>query len=226
MLIATRQKLQLIPPPLNISINSTPIRQVNKHKLLGLVIDDRLEWHAHVDSICKIMSKNLHLLSRLSQFTDVHSRQLFYYAHVQSHLDYASTVWDGCSDACLKRLNSLHRRAVKLITGKSEESTDQRMKRLKILPLRKLLLYNKGMMMFKVYHAHTPRYLSDLFSPAHSPYSSARRSLATPRPRLDIFKNSLSYAGAKFWNSLPVHVTEAPSLGTFKSRLVNFLYAN
>jgi len=223
MLIATRQKLQLLSSPLIISLNSTPIKQVCQHKLLGIVIDDRLEWHAHVDNICKKLSKNLHLLSRLSHFTDVHSRQLFYYSHIQSHLGYASTVWDGCSDACIKRLNSLHRRSVKLITGKSNDSTEQRMKTLHILPLRKQFLYNKGIMMYKICHAQTPSYLSDLFSSTHSPYISSRRNLSTPRPRLDIFKNSLSYAGAKYWNTLPLHITETPSLRTFKTRLFNYL---
>jgi len=53
MLIASRQKLQLLSSPLIISLNSTPIKQVCQHKLLGIVIDDRLEWHAHVDNICK-----------------------------------------------------------------------------------------------------------------------------------------------------------------------------
>ena len=48
-------------------------------------------------------------------FTDIDTRKLFFSAHIKPHTDYASVVWDGCSDVLKKRLNSQHRRAVKLI---------------------------------------------------------------------------------------------------------------
>ena len=36
-------------------------------------------------------------------------------AHIQSRIDYASTLWDSASESLLKPLKSLHRRAVKII---------------------------------------------------------------------------------------------------------------
>ena len=97
------------------------------------------------------------------------------------------------------------------------------MRTIGMLPLRKLLLFNKAVMMRKIQLAHAPRYLSDLFSPAHSPYKTSRRNLATPRPRLDLFKSSLPYSGVILWNSLPSNITDAPSLATFKIRLAQYL---
>ena len=223
MLIATRQWHQLHQPSLSLTLNSQPLRQVSEHRLLGVVIDDQLEWHAHLDKVCKTVSRNLFLLSKLIHFTDVPTRQLFYHAHVQPHIDYASTVWDGCSDACIKRLNSLHRRAAKLILPKRSDSTDERMKELGMLPLRKQLLFNKGVLMHKIQQSSAPQYLTDLFSPAASPYSSSRNSLLVPRPRLDIFKNSLSFSGAKLWNALPKEVTGSPTTPTFRGRLKKHL---
>ena len=49
-------------------------------------------------------------------------------AHIKPHIDYASVVWDGCSDVLKKRLNSLHRRAVKLILPDTTLTTDQKFK--------------------------------------------------------------------------------------------------
>ena len=47
----------------------------------------------------------------------------------KAHIDYASVVWDGCSDVLKKRANSLHRRAVKLILPDTTLTTDQKLKK-------------------------------------------------------------------------------------------------
>jgi len=156
-------------------------------------------------------------------FTDTSTRQLFYNAHILPHIDYCSTVWDGCSEANSKRLNSLHRRAAKLILPNRSDSADERMKSLNMLPLRKHFLLNKGAFMRKIQSSAAPQYLSDLFSPAASPYKTARNSLFIPRPRLDILKTSISYSGAHIWNSLPEHVKQTSSQVTFRARLFRHL---
>ena len=162
-------------------------------------------------------------MSRVKSGLVTHTRKLFYHAHIQSHIDYASTVWDGCSEACIKRLNSLHRRAVKLILPKRSDSTEQRMRDLNRLPLRKHLVFNKGVFMRRVSCFTAPQYLADLFSPASSPYKTKRKSLFVPRPRIDIFKSSITYSGARLWNTFPEEVTQASSLSTFKARLYRHL---
>ena len=42
---------------------------------------------------------------------------------ISPRLTYASTVWDGCSDILFNKLNSLHRRAAKLMISDSSLST-------------------------------------------------------------------------------------------------------
>lgn len=221
MLVTTRQKHQLNPPPLKLSIGQQPITQVREHRLLGVTVDDQLSWHSHTNSLCKVLSKNLFLLSRLVQFTDVSTRQLFYTAHIKSHLDYGSTVWDGCSDITIKRINSLHRRAAKLILKGSHTqlSTDDKLKELNMLPLRKHLLFNKCVFMRKITITKSPGYLAVLFKAPHTPYPTLRNDLVVPRPRLDIFKSSLSYSGAKEWNLLPKELKSIMTINAFKTRL-------
>ena len=68
MLVTNRQKHQNNPPPLVLQINDESIEQVREHNVLGVLIDERLSWQPHTDMVCKTLSKNLHLLSRLSQF--------------------------------------------------------------------------------------------------------------------------------------------------------------
>ena len=144
---------------------------------------------------------------------------MFYDAHIKSHIDYVSTVWDGCDDVHLRRLNSLHRRAAKLILHDTNMSTDQKLYELNILPLHDHLLFNKGSMMFKVHKGKLPQYICHLFTKQSSHYTAHRQRFVLPKPRRDFFKASLSFSGADLWNQLPKSVTGASSLPVFKDRL-------
>ena len=175
----------------------------------------------------KPCKKNLFLLSKLQHFTDIKTRKLFYNAYILPHIDYSSTVWDGCSAANLKKLNSLHRRSAKLVIGRNKSTgntgTDSKLHSLSMLELRKHFLFSKLTFMQKVILQRTPAYISAMFKPCNTPDKTLRNDLAVPKPRLDIYKTSLSYSGAEAWNKLPRNfkVTTTPS--TFRARLLEYM---
>ena len=136
---------------------------------------------AHV----KQFQKNHYLLSQLRHFVDTPKRKLFYHAQVSSHLTYASTVWDRCSDILFNKLNSLHRRAAKLITD-SSLSTDTKLRYLGILPLKEKLMLNKAVLVFKAYKNLAPPYFKQLF--ICSNIRATSRYITLPKPRTDLFK--------------------------------------
>ena len=98
MTIATRQKHQLSPVPLDLVLLVAKIDQVSEH----------------INNVCKTVSRRVFLLSKLRYIVDIDTRKLFFSAHIKPHIDYVSVVWDGCSDVLKKRLNSLHRRSFQI----------------------------------------------------------------------------------------------------------------
>ena len=105
MTIATKQKHQLSPLPLDLVLNGAKIDQVSEHRLLGITIDSKLRWDSHIYNVCKTVSRRVFLLSILRYIVNIDTRKLFLNAHIKPHIDYASVVWDGCSDVLKKRLN-------------------------------------------------------------------------------------------------------------------------
>ena len=96
----------------------------------------------------------------------------------------------------LKKMNSLHRKAGKLIFPDPSLSTGQKMRALGILNLPQQLAYNKGIFMHKVLN-NSPNYLAQLFIGHQPHYTNSRNNLYVPRPRLDLFKTGISvFAGA------------------------------
>ena len=218
--IATRQKHQLSPLPLSHIVNGVKIDQVSEHHLLGITIDNKLRWDSHINNVCKTVSRQVFLLSKLRYIVDIDTRKLFFNAHIKPHIDYASVMWDGCSDVLKKILNSLHRRAVKLILPDTTPTTDQKLKEMRIMTLQKQLEYNKGLFMYRLLSNEAPEYISNLYT--HTPwhYSSSRNyDLSLPMPSIDIFKTSISFSGAYLWNNLPLTVWFCQSLSSFRHKL-------
>ena len=219
MLLASRQKHQLKPLKLNLNIQDQCIQQVKEHKVLGVTIDDRLCWQNHIDTTCKSLARKVYLMSRLSQMVDKNTLKVFFHAHVEPLLDYASTLWDGAPEVHFKRLNSLYRRSVKLLLPHTEISTDLKLQYLGLLSLHNKCLYNKLVLMYKILNNKSPKYLLDLFTKGGSQYVNRKNCLKVPFPRIDLFKSSLSYSGSLAWNKLPTGIAQSPSLAVFKSKL-------
>ena len=147
--------------------------------------------------------------------------KLFYNAHISSHLTYTSTDWDGCSDILFNKLNSLHRRAAKLMISDSSLSTNTKLRYLGILPLKEKLMFNKAVLVFKAYKNLAPPYLKQLF--ICSNIHATSRYIILPKPRTDLFKTSFSFSGVSLWNTIPNQIKSCNSLTSFKTQLYKWI---
>ena len=139
-------------------------------------------------------------------------------SHIQSCIDYASTLWDSASESLLKPLKSLHRRAIKIILLKHTSLTNEDYKNTTLLPLKARLMCNKARFMHKILSGKAPTNLLEKVSINH--YSrNCSRKVNVPTPRLDLLKSSLMYSGPTLWNSLPIALTETITVSVFKTRL-------
>ena len=93
MIITTRQKHQLSDLSLTLSLDGQNIENVTEHHLLGLTVDKKFRWQAHIKHICKSMSKKLFLLSQLQHIINIDAKKtLLQRSHKTSHRLYVSSV--------------------------------------------------------------------------------------------------------------------------------------
>lgn len=214
MVITTRQKHQLQPLSLQLSIGSNTIQQVKVHRVLGCIIDETMSFHPHIDSVLKTVSRNLYLMSRLWHYVSTEALLAFFYGHCLSHINYASTVWCNADENYLNKLNRLHKRAIKIMNRTPNTSTTEKYKLLKILTLKDQFKYNTCKMVFKQSHELVPTYLHKLL-PRQNP-----RTLDYAKPsrtyRLDITQAGFIYSSVSIWNALPRHCKSCRTFGTFR----------
>ena len=156
MTITTRQKRQNISSRMPLYIGNEKIVEVATHKVLGVTIDNNLSWTNHVNELTKRVSQKLYQLAKIKHFLNAHARKLFFHAHIQPIIDYASTLWDSASANTLKPLVSIHKRALKLTLLKSTSLTAHDYKLLDVPPLKLKLEFNKGIIMHKIVFGYAP----------------------------------------------------------------------
>ena len=197
-------------------IGNEKIVEVATHKVLGVTIDNNLSWTNHVNELTKRVSQKLYQLAKIKHFLNAHARKLFFHAHIQPIIDYASTLWDSACANTLKPLVSIHKRALKLTLLKSTSLTAHDYKLLDVLPLKLKLEFNKGIFMHKIVFGYAPSNLKLNF---HSNQNRHSHKLVVPRPRLDLFKCSLTYSGGNLWNNLPLSIKILSDHKAFKKHL-------
>ena len=137
MIITTRQKRQNITTELpTLCIAEEPLEIVDSHRVLGVMIDNNLSWHSHVNYMCKAISKKVYQLCRIKHFLSPHARRLFFHAHILSCISYCSTLFDSASENATKPLVRIYKRAVKAVLLKSSSLTTSDYKDLDIFPLK------------------------------------------------------------------------------------------
>ena len=132
MLITTHQKrTSLINGQLSLHLNNDELNMITIDKVIGIIIDNNLTWSQHVDKVCKKITTNLWLLSRIKEYLTIPQRVQFYKTYIQPHIDYCNTVWGGTSQVNLNRIFRLQKRACKIILDYNVENVLVNMDELK-----------------------------------------------------------------------------------------------
>ena len=112
-LLITRSNLHNVP---------TKIECVRSMKLLGLFLNNKLNWNTHIDHLRRTCSKRLHILRRLRGLVPSSSLRKIYESLIRTLLEYACPVFTGMNKKQVTILQRTHRRAEKIVC----EETDLR----------------------------------------------------------------------------------------------------
>ena len=66
---------------LTLRLNETVLKNVTCHKVLGVIIDNNLNWHNHFDYVCKALINNMSLLKHSLFYLTDEMKLLVYNAY-------------------------------------------------------------------------------------------------------------------------------------------------
>lgn len=189
-------------------------------KSLGVIIDSRLDWSAHVDTLSIKCNRVLYCLRFFRKYTNESLRKRLAEALVFPILDYCSTIYLDASLDIRRRLQVLQNSCARYVSGASrrEHITPVR-ERLGWLKIDSRRNYFLSVCMYKILRIGKPSYLLSLFTKCQpgAPRRGTSHELVVPLMRSGVGHGSFQVRGAILWNALPPSLRNLPSLSRFKS---------
>ncbi len=103
--------------------NNVIIDVVQNHKHLGITLSYNLKWGSHIDDICCKAMKRVNIIQHFKFSLDRKNLERFYLSFVLPILEYGDVIWTGANEYELDKLDRVHVRAMRIITGATERSS-------------------------------------------------------------------------------------------------------
>ena len=152
-----------------------------------------------------------------------------YMSYMLPIVEYASIVWDGCSEQDSVLLQRVQNEAARLVTGLTRSvSLENLYKECGWATLSQRRQQHKLSFMYNVNTGMVPSYIQDLTPPLVSENTDYplrnTRNITVPYNRTSISQNSCIPSSVRLWNSLVDDLKDLSSLPTFKKHIIsNFI---
>ena len=103
------------PDYVTIKIGSEVINNDKNVKLLGVTIDNKLNFSEHVSQLCKKASIKLHALARVSKYMSMNKLRIIMKSFIESQFGYCPLIWMFHNRTLNNRIIRIHERALRLV---------------------------------------------------------------------------------------------------------------
>ena len=202
------------------TLEGANLEYVKSHRDLGVVVDDSLRFHIHINSVVR---KAGALMGNLLRATKCRAREFMvtlFVSHVRPIIDYCSCVWNVGYLGDVRRLESLQRRWTKEVEGLRGMEYVVRLRECGLFSVGGRLLRQDLVKIWKSFHVEVEVGMGGLFERAAALGTRGHQyKLSVPVCRSEVRRRSLAARCVSVWNSLSADTVEASGLVAFKRRL-------
>ena len=205
----------------------TILEEVDEVELLGITIRKELTWTHIVKKMASDAGKRLGLLRRVAPYLSPDQRATIYKSMVRSRMEYASSVWMGACPTSLSWLDSIQRRAIKIINAPPDAHD-----KLQIQPLEQRRNVGSLTLLHRMYYQEAPSLLNGLLPKPklvrrETRQASSQHSATLELPQSSTTGHQRSFlpATVRLWNSLPDRIVTIRDRQKFKCEVNTFLSA-
>ena len=222
---------------LTLSINGLKIKQVDKVRFLGVIIDEKLTWDVQIKHLEDKLLTTIVLIKRIRKFLPSSQYMNVYQSLFVSHLTYGISCWGGVYHSKLQKLFNIQKRCIRILFGQSlsfdhaafyQSCSRARTYQDHIKPKDFELEHTKPLFtkhnLLTLYNLYTTRTILELFKiiKIQSPISMYKiftfcpithnYKLLPPKFKLDISKNNFTVSSIVSWNSCIGKLLDQPIL--------------
>ena len=97
------------------SIQGSEIESTEKLSLLGVTIDNKLNFNHHINNVCKKASQRIGVLMRLKNLIPTEAKLQLYKAAILPHLTYCHLTWHFCKASDRRKLERIQERGLRAV---------------------------------------------------------------------------------------------------------------
>ena len=214
-------------PKLSIKINNYELEEKSEINFLGVQIDNKLNWKAHITHVCSKVSKSIAILRLVRSIFPKYILKMIYMSLVFTYLNYCNLIWGAAHYSIIEPLFKLQKKAIRIITNSYYlEHTTPLFKDYKLLTVHQVYILNCILFIYKCMKCN--QYLEfrariNANSDIHD-HNTRRKDLrVNTKPRLTICKKSCLYFGIDKWNLLSPRIKYLNSVDYFKKEVKHYL---
>ena len=132
-------------------------------KLLGMTIDNKLDFTQHIEELLKKGNQKLHALARISKYVSQDKLKLIMNTFIKSQFNYCPMLWMFHSRPLYNRTNRLHERALRIVYQKEELSFQELLDKSGDVTVHQKNLQRLAIEMFKVKNNIAPISFQKIF---------------------------------------------------------------
>ena len=217
-------------PQLNITLNDSVLEVQTETTFLGVVIDNKLSWKAHISHISGKLSRSIAIIRLLRYSFPKKVLRMIYMSLIFSHINYCNLIWGSAKKTILEPLFKLQKKAVRLVNNSHYlEHTDPIFDSLNILTIHKVFKLNCLIFIYKClkkdkFPDFKNRFIKN--SEFHSYSTRNNHQYRIPLERLEICRNSYFVQGLTLWNVLDDKEKLNNNFDIFKKNIKKLLLKN
>ena len=213
---------------ISIKISNQELERVGHTKFLGVIIDDKLNWSYHINSIKKKIAKGVGVIYKARRLLNRNTLITLYYSFIYPYLHYGIIAWGNTYDTYLNTIVKIQKRAIRAISSAHRNAeSDPLFKELKLLKLQNIYILNVMIFMYKCHHKLLPDVFGSMFisnNSIHDHYTRQWNLFHSPAWRLEIVRRSIRVQGVFFWNLLAKEKINCDcSPASYKCQMKRFL---
>ena len=110
MLLGVNNELQT-----NLVCGNETLKNSKQEKVLGVTIDNKLNFATHLSNITKNANIKFNALTRVQKYMTTDQKKRIFSSFIKSQFTYCPLVWMFCTKHSIGRINSIHERCLRLI---------------------------------------------------------------------------------------------------------------
>ena len=194
------------------------------------MVDNQLNWKAHIKHISNKISKSVAILRLLRYIFPKDILKTLYLTLTYPYFNYCNLIWGTACPTNLKPLILLQKKCIRNICRAGYlDHTDPLFESTKLMKLEQIHILNCAKFIFNCYKKDIyTKFKARLIlnSQIHQYNTRISSNLRTPFERLDSGINSFFIKGINIWNKLPHNIKLANSILYFKTNVKKWVINN